>query len=220
MSRKAPLRSRRPAQRRPPQQAQRNQPSLQGRQRICILCEGKVTEVHYFESIKRELSLSSVTIRHVPLKEMKRHIQAMIREDPGMDEIWCVVDDDERPSVPTFTGWLSVQSNRASNGAQVASAVSVPCFEYWLLLHFKNTTKSYRAVGAGNSACRQVIQELQKHLPNYDKAKPSTWRTCHELRADACRNARSATAASGTSSTEVWQLVERLVALGDRTLQQ
>ena len=220
MSRKAPLRSRRLAQRRPSRQAQRRQASLQGRQRVCILCEGKVTEVHYFESIKRKLMLSSVTIRHVPLNAMKRHIQAMIREDPGMDEIWCVVDDDERPSVATFTGWLSGQSKQASNRAQIAPAVSVPCFEYWLLLHFKNTTKGYRAMGAGNSACRQVIQELQKHLPNYDKAKPSTWTTCHELRADACRNAKRTTAASGTSSTEVWRLVERLEALGDRSLPQ
>ena len=220
MSRKVPLRSRRPVQRRPPRQAQRRQASLQGRYRICILCEGKVTEVQYFESIKRELGLSSVTIHYVPLQEMKRRIQAMIREDPDMDKIWCVVDDDERPSVATFTGWLSGQSKRASNGAQIASAVSVPCFEYWLLLHFKNTNKSYRAVAAGSSACKQVIQELQKHLPNYDKAKPSTWRICHELRADACWNAKRATAASGTSSTDVWQLVERLVALGDSTLPQ
>ncbi len=49
-----------------------------------------------------------------------------------------------------------------------AAINSIPCFEYWLLLHFENTTKPYGPL-SGNSACHQVVKDLKKYMPLYSK---------------------------------------------------
>ncbi|MGB5306686.1 MAG: RloB family protein [Gammaproteobacteria bacterium] len=49
-----------------------------------------------------------------------------------------------------------------------SSINSVPCFEYWLLLHFIFSTKSYTGAGA-KSACACLIEELHKYIPGYSK---------------------------------------------------
>jgi len=49
----------------------------------------------------------------------------------------------------------------------------VPCFEYWLLLHFIYTTQYFYPTKK-RSVCEQVIAELDKpaRLPNYQKGNP------------------------------------------------
>ncbi|HZW69708.1 MAG TPA: RloB domain-containing protein, partial [Hanamia sp.] len=39
----------------------------------------------------------------------------------------------------------------------------VRCFEYYVLLHFVKTTKSF-------TKCDDIIKEVKKHLPDYQKA--------------------------------------------------
>lgn len=200
----------RPAGRRSPRSRRRYDPRRVGRPRICILCEGRVTEPRYFEAVKRELVLSSVTIHHVPFEDMKNRIETLVGEDPGVDEIWCVVDEDERPAIAALLTWLTLRSAKVSKAPEIKSAVSIPCFEYWLLLHFEHTTRAFRASRGGDSACKQVIRELKKHIPGYDKAKPRTWQRCHERREEARRNAKQIATGGNVSSTEVWRLVDRL----------
>jgi S-ribosylhomocysteine lyase LuxS involved in autoinducer biosynthesis len=50
----------------------------------------------------------------------------------------------------------------------------VPCFEYWLLLHFKYTTSPYAPTG-NKSAADQVLSELKNELPNYAKAEKGVY---------------------------------------------
>lgn len=45
---------------------------------------------------------------------------------------------------------------------------SVPCFEYWLLLHFNYSTQPFSAL-PGNSPCAQVIDALKNFMPGYGK---------------------------------------------------
>ena len=82
MSPKAKSHRKRLAERRSPRPRRQRHPR-QDKPRICILCEGKVTEMQYFGSIKRELALPSVTIHHVPFEGMKKRIAKLVREDPG-----------------------------------------------------------------------------------------------------------------------------------------
>ncbi len=46
--------------------------------------------------------------------------------------------------------------------------MSVPCFEYWLLLHFRYTAKPYAATG-GSSVGDAVLKDLKKEMPMYKK---------------------------------------------------
>ena len=41
-------------------------------------------------------------------------------------------------------------------------ALSNPCFEYWIFLHFENSARIY-------ANCTAVIHHLRDHIPDYDK---------------------------------------------------
>ncbi len=69
------------------------------------------------------------------------------------DAVWCVVDVDE---FDVEAAWTLAQANA------VELAVSEPCFELWLLLHFADH-KAY--IGNGKAACTL----LAKHVSGYDK---------------------------------------------------
>ena len=57
--------------------------------------------------------------------------------DPGLDEIWCVLDHDGREEeVRKFLGWYERACKRRG-GPKIEAVISDPCFEYWLLLHFE-----------------------------------------------------------------------------------
>lgn len=159
------------------------------------------------------MALASVTIRHVPLKDLQGRIKTVVREDPELDEVWYVLDEDERLAIARFTEWLSTKSGKHSGGPQIHPAISIPRFEYWFLLHFRLTTRAFQASSGGDSACKQVVRELRKHLPRYDKGNPKTWQPCHERRREAIENAKSASQARAGSSTDVWRLVERLTPM-------
>lgn len=89
--------------------------------------------------------------------------------------------------------------------------LSTPCFEYWLLLHFKDTTKSYRGLHR-RSACAQVIEELKSDLRDYRKNDSRLFKELEERMPVAIERAKRSRE-EGASSTEVWRLVERLLAL-------
>lgn len=94
----------------------------------------------------------------------------------------------------------------AAKQAGINLAISNPCFEYWLLLHFES--------------CRaplldyiDVARRLKKHLPDYDKAALQ-FRHFEAGVETAIANARSDTTGdehTRNPSTGVWALVERIV---------
>lgn len=52
----------------------------------------------------------------------------------------------------------------------MTAITSIPCFEFWLLLHFDYTTRPYAGSG-GRSPCDEVIADLKTHLPEYAKSQ-------------------------------------------------
>jgi hypothetical protein len=135
-----------------------------------IVCEGKVTEPEYLHGFERWARNNTVEIeipdsQGVPITlvetavELKESAdkQAKRNRDPflAFDEVWCVFDIDEHPP------------DKVNDARQVASArgielaVSNPCFELWILLHFRESP------GARH---RDNVKELvAEKLPGYDK---------------------------------------------------
>ncbi len=75
------------------------------------------------------------------------------RDRDAFDEVWCVFDVDDfelTAAVP-----LAV-------GNDIRLAVSNPCFEVWLLLHFQACT-------AAMTGYDQLRRRLAKHIAGYDK---------------------------------------------------
>lgn len=186
----------------------RRRPPIAGKPRILILCEGVATEPNYFKALKADFGLSSVRVQKTEtLANMMKRVEREVAEDPTQDEIWCVLDHDERVTeIRRFRSWL--QKPRSKTAPKVYPAISVPCFEYWFLIHFRFTTRGYRGT-AGRSACWQVIQDLKSYLKNYGKTDSSTYLRCRELLDTAIENARRIPVNSA-SATGVGRLVERL----------
>ena len=111
--------------------------------RVLIVCEGTRTEPGYFHDLRHteripiELEISpggvpkTLVQRAVQLKNAAQK-EAKIRQDENLlyDDIWCVFDIDEHPAVP--------DGKRQARDNEINLAISNPCFELWILLHFRD----------------------------------------------------------------------------------
>lgn len=139
---------------------------------ILIVTEGVVTEPVYLELLRESLQLSTVTVKVMPGKASDpRHViqtavdevdalrkrvkkgQLAVDEVKHYDHVWAVIDTD----VATRGGfWNDVMQKADGKGVRLAH--STPCFEYWLLLHLKKTTRS--DLVDGDSAKKAFKNEL------------------------------------------------------------
>lgn len=195
-----------PAKRRP--FGKRTRARRASRSSILIVCEGTLTEPFYFSALKQAWRLPSVrVVGSEPGTGLVRLRQRARRElaamSPG-DEVWCVVDHDDRES--------GMAALRSGASAQFHVAVSKPCFEFWLLLHFGFTTRPFKGT-PGRSACVQVTRELKRHLPDYQKNDPGVFERVADQLPTAVSNAKRASRAGAASYTDVWKLIDRLEKL-------
>jgi hypothetical protein len=137
--------------------------------RILIVCEGTRTEPGYFNELRHTERIPiDLEIRRggVPKTLVERAVElknaakkdAKTRQDVNLlyDEVWCVFDIDEHPAVP------DAKQQARDNGIELA--ISNPCFELWILLHFRDQRAHIdRAV---------VQRDCAKYLPDYEKAVP------------------------------------------------
>ena len=113
------------------------------------------TEPVYFELLRETLKLSTVTVKVMPGKasDPRRVIQSAADEVKTLgrrvkrgrvgatelekfDHVWAVIDTD----VAIREGFWGEVVQKARE-LKVKLAHSTPCFEYWLLLHLKMTTR-------------------------------------------------------------------------------
>ena len=150
--------------------------------RTClVVTEGKKTEPDYLLDLNRQEFRLSIQVSdghsdpgHVVSGAVRRKRDS--EDGPvSYDEIWCVFDADDI-SAETLE---SAMDRARSEGIWVA--LSNPCFELWLLLHYRYTTGQMRT-------CKKARNLLRKHVPGYEKSAPA----CSELRerlAEAIANA-------------------------------
>jgi hypothetical protein len=114
------------------------------------------------------------------------------RDPDGFDEVWCVFDVDE------FDDDIKTATENARR-AEISLAISNPCFEFWLLLHFKEHTAWLNGAGAAKSA-------LCRYLAAYDKSKLDFTVFAPGI-ADAIDRGRRLTESGSTNpSTTMWRL--------------
>ena len=148
-------------------------------EKVLIVCEGEKTEPNYFNKLKDHLELSSANVMVTgecassPKSIVDYAIQRYKSEKStgdSFDKVFCVFDKDTHHTYED-----AINKIRSENPQGVfVSITSVPCFEYWLLLHFLYSTKSYESAGK-NSACDNLISELQNYLPTYQKCDASVF---------------------------------------------
>lgn len=160
--------ARREARRNSGRSLQRRGPTRDPLPFILVVCEGKVTERQYINGFKIAHGVTTVRLdvrspggdplalveraielRDASLGEAKRSRD----ENLAYDQAWCVMDVDEHPRLN------EARVLAARSGIELA--VSNPCFELWLLLHFADQT--------GHLSCNAAIASLRRHLSSYDK---------------------------------------------------
>ncbi|MBP8875497.1 MAG: RloB domain-containing protein [Neisseria sp.] len=198
---------------------QRRVANRQPYERILIVCEGEKTEPFYFLELCKNLSLHTANVEitgdcdsspHSVFSKAKELFDDSKKQQNTFDRVYCVFDRDNHPDYLKTIN--SISSQKPKN---IFSAVtSVPCFEYWLLLHFTYTTKPLsNALGA--------INELKNFIPNYEKGNKKIFQTVKDSLDFALSNARRANSEAKKNytdnpSTLVVDLVEKLRNLKNR----
>jgi len=149
--------------------------------KVLIVCEGEKTEPNYFNELKDHLALNSANIiitgdcGSSPMAVVKHvRLQYKYAKDAGdpFDKVFCVFDKDTHTSYHQAIEKLEAAKPKNT----FYPVTSVPCFEYWLLLHFTYTTKPFQQNGS-KSGCETLIDELSKYLPDYQKGDKSIFDT-------------------------------------------
>ena len=120
------------------------------------------------------------------------------------DEIWCVMDTDAHPDLAEAT------QGAARSG--IRTAVSNPCFELWLLLHLGDQTAVIDRRRAYAEANREGLLEGKHLSAHLNRELIERYRDA-KRRAEAldAMHARDGRPAGSNPSTDVWQLVDRLL---------
>jgi hypothetical protein len=111
------------------------------RRTIVVFCEGEASEPDYINGLRRLPGVranTSVSIeidpdQGVPLTLVKRAVEQ--KRDDEVDECWCVFDVEWPKNHPNLK-----QAIHLANEHGIRLAISNPCFELWLILHFADHT--------------------------------------------------------------------------------
>ncbi len=100
-----------------------------------IHCEGRVTEPAYLYALKEILRHRGDVVLHIekgsgrdPLRIVSAAVES--KRLGGIDEIWCAFDVDEHQTID--------EAVRLALNEDINLAISNPCFELWLILHFQD----------------------------------------------------------------------------------
>ncbi len=137
---------------------------------VLIIVEGTRTEKLYFESLAREERASAVHVDVVHSKRdtapenlvqqadkaWKSRIDSDKWEDDG--QVWCVCDTEQpEPDI------LLRRALTTARKLDINMAVSNPAFEYWYLLHFRDSTSPC-------SNGQEMKNKLRRIINNYHEA--------------------------------------------------
>ncbi len=174
--------------------------------KILIVCEGEKTEPHYFTDARNYYSLNTANIEVCgdcgsDPSSILRYAKQRYREEKdagdAFDRVYCVFDKDAHHHYDRALKEIASQKPHNCFFA----ITSVPCFEYWLLLHYDYSTKPY--VGfPGNSAGNQMVAELQKFFPEYQKGRGAVFTELIGQLDFAINNAKRALQAAETAHTD------------------
>lgn len=145
-----------------------------GRQKLprsitLIVCEGE-TEQIYFEAARikyglttAEIILADNTVGPAPISVVEC-AEGKCAERGGYDQVFCVFDRDGHESFDRARDRIRTLADRKKRPLPIKEAISVPCFEFWVLLHFERTDAPF-------VKCAAVIQRIrEQHMPGYEKA--------------------------------------------------
>lgn len=185
--------------------------------RVLIVCEGEKTEPNYFRDLIIANRINSANVEidgscgSSPISVWQHALETYKSEqrkgDP-YDRVYCVIDRDSHQSYRR----VLEQASRMRPSNTFFVIPSIPCFEYWILLHFDYRTKPYSGAQTG-SPCESLIDELKGFLPEYEKGASGLYNLIAAQTDYAIHNSQRAIQhARDTGTEEPTTYVHELVA--------
>ncbi|MCD6046051.1 MAG: RloB protein [Gammaproteobacteria bacterium] len=186
-----------------------------------IICEGE-TEVYYLEGLRNELKLNKANVliklcmrgtnRATDPMNIVNEAEKYI-EGKEYDKVYCVFDKEQS----TYQDALKKIKEKQNHDLSLYAINSVPCFDYWLLLHFNDSAKPYKQKGK-KSPGEQVKSELRRYIKDYYPGDRDIFHKTKEYLTIAIRRAKTIDkiqqkAKTDNPSTKVYELVEYLRSL-------
>lgn len=137
-----------------------------------IVCEGE-TESEYFAAARIHFGLSTAEVMVAENTEGSAPISVVncaerkSGEPGGYDKIYCVFDRDDHESFQRARERIRFLADRKKKPLPIEEAISIPCFEVWVLLHFE-------CMDAPFFRCAEVIDRIRKYMAEYEKADTTT----------------------------------------------
>lgn len=124
---------------------ERKKPKFKQQARVLVICEDTKSSLRYLEDTARHFrSHAEVDIVHCGKNDPLNIVKEAIQRLRLFDHVYCAIDRDRHEN---FDEALAL----AKNKKKISIIVSNPCYEFWLLLHFKKTRHSYVGVGKKSS---------------------------------------------------------------------
>lgn len=195
---------------------------------VLIVCEDEKATPSYLIDLRDDLGLNrnNVVITgdcgsnpdSVALDAIRR-----FEQESDFDRIYCVFDRDQHQDYQKALERIRSKKLRKRNGnlAVFRAVTSVPCFEYWLLLHYDCHTAPFHSTQT-RSPCEAVIAKLkQGPIHDYEKKLRGVYERTKPKMQQARENAEKAVEAAraaGTDNptTDLHKLVEDLIALATK----
>ncbi len=174
--------------------------------KVLIVTEGKKTEPEYFSDLKRYYRINTANIKIDGASDSspasvvnygKKLYEDERSTGDTFDRVYFVFDKDTH--LTYLQALDEIKRYRRKNTFFAIN--SVPCFEYWLLLHFVYTTEPFSPTERLSAADR-VIDKLKKHLPDYDKSASELFTKLYEKLETAKGNAVNALRAADQTGTD------------------
>lgn len=161
--------------------------------RILIVCEGKKTEPLYFEGIRTFYRLHTANIRVLQSEygTAPQQIVDFAKDEclktKQWEQVYCVFDRDDHLNFQNAINSTVALNNKHRNDLKkfisFKAIPSIPCFELWLLLHFRYISHEIHRM--------ELFDLLKKPecLPGYEKGQTNLFLRTKTLLETAYSNA-------------------------------
>jgi hypothetical protein len=208
--------------------------------KVLIVCDDKKSAVYYLKGLRKELKISESTVEiygyaydqkslvektiSLFMEKQRNNKRNGLTDDKPYDNVYCVFDQDaSHKDDPHFLKYTEakvlIKNTQLADGVIFKAITSVPCYEFWLLLHFKCTDQPF-ANTQQKSICDMVIKALKQEpeMSNYGKKDKKIFDKVKDRLPEAIKNAEFVAKSnqqmgSDNPSTLIYQLVECLDAM-------
>ncbi len=151
---------------------------------FAVLVDGD-TEVWYFQMLKRNERKINVNIEpKIPQrKRLSEQFEMVSNLSEDYTKVFWIVDLDaviketreakkgKETPLQAFRRYRNILSDSGNN---VVIIVNNPCLEFWILLHFEKTSRSFEG-------CPSVEKQLKNYLKDYEKSKKYYTKEDHDI---------------------------------------